>query len=133
MSEIIKPVITKEQARAIDEGIKCYARQGLDIGPNLYNRFMIDHANVLTKVDDPWTGVFSCLNDLDLMTLAAALINGYEVEKTPEEKVREYYEELCDEFDCAYWSSDEIKYLCKKQAVRETLDKLGMKIEGVNA
>ena len=71
--------------------------------------------------------------DLDLMTLAAALINGYEVEKTPEEKVREYYEELCDEFDCAYWSSDEIKYLCKKQAVRETLDKLGMKIEGVNA
>ncbi|MDI3409576.1 hypothetical protein QKW52_15165 [Bacillus sonorensis] len=30
--------------------------------------------------------------DLGFTDFLAALINGYEVEKTPEEKVREYYE-----------------------------------------
>ncbi|MCY9372652.1 hypothetical protein [Bacillus haynesii] len=117
MSEIKKPVITKEQADCIENTRREGVMNDEDILRN-HGKFIF---------------AGECLNELDFMTLAAALINGYEVEKTPEEKVREYYEELCDEFDCAYWSSDEIKYLCKKQAVRETLDKLGIKIEGVNA
>jgi len=66
------------------------------------------------------------------MTLAAALLNGYEVEKTPEEKVKAYYDELCDYYDRAHQSSDELEYVCKKQAVRKTLDCLGIEIEGVN-
>ncbi|MCD2370908.1 hypothetical protein LQ247_20050 [Bacillus sp. BS3(2021)] len=132
MSEIKKPVITKEQARAIEEGLKCYVRQGLDLGPKLYNRFLIDHANVLTEVDDPWAGMFSCLNDLDLMTLAAALINGYEVEKTPEESVREFY----DSFECGprmYPAEMSFRNEEYRRIIKCTLNRLGIKIEGVNA
>ena len=134
MSEIKRPVITKEQARAIEEGIKCYVRQGLDLGPKLYNRFLIDHANVLTEVDDPWADMFSCLNDLDIMTIAAALINGYEVEKTPEEKVREYYAANYQRHEQSMpRSKDDFYTSGVAEGVRNTLDCLGIKIEGVNA
>ncbi|MCY8291565.1 hypothetical protein MOD67_13850 [Bacillus licheniformis] len=133
MSEIKKPVITKEQARAIEEGLKCYVRQGLDFVPKLYNRFLIDHANVLTEVDDPWADMFSCLNELDLATLAAALINGYEVEKTPEEKVREYFKELSTDIQ-HYLEFGERELAETKMAERATalkiLDLLGMKVVG---
>lgn len=118
MSEIKKPAITEEQA---------YALLGLYVERWSKEDVLEYH------VTREWTDRFSPLNDLDTVTIAAALINGYEVEKTPEEKVREYYDELCDKFDHACWSSDELEYGCKKQAVRETLDKLGIKIEGVNA
>ncbi|MCY7954718.1 hypothetical protein MOB72_08120 [Bacillus licheniformis] len=118
MSEIKKPVITKEQADSIEAFLEVGTKEEL-----LTAKVHCCHFG------DEYSGI----NTIDIMTLAAALINGYEVDKTPEEKVREYYEDLCDEFDRAYWSSDELKYLCKKQAVRETLDKLGIKIEGVNA
>ncbi|OJT65468.1 hypothetical protein BFP49_09485 [Bacillus licheniformis] len=82
MSEIKKPVITKEQAECLEN-----------------------------------------LRGLSPLTIVAALINGYEVEKTPEEKVREYYE--------SHGGSPSAEE--RKAAIRETLYKLGIKIEGVNA
>ena len=56
--------------------------------------------------------------------LMKALINGYEVEKTPEEIIKENYEELCD--------YDDLDRACK-DSFRFVLDTLGIKIEGVNA
>lgn len=47
---------------------------------------------------------------------------GYEIEKTPEEKVAAYYEELREEFEGEAMA-----------AVASTLNLLGIKIEGVNA
>ncbi|MFT4448705.1 hypothetical protein ACMXZI_15510 [Bacillus subtilis] len=57
---------------------------------------------------------------------------GYEIEKTPEEKLREYYESLWSD----YCDSDDpfIEVACEsaRAAVKETLNLLGIKIEGVN-
>ncbi|MDI3411819.1 hypothetical protein QKW52_22595 [Bacillus sonorensis] len=77
-------------------------------------------------------------NELDLFDLGftdflAALINGYEVEKTPEEKVREYYEELIRDKRVAFDYEEQLSYENMSHAVRETLNLLGIKIEGVNA
>lgn len=64
------------------------------------------------------------LNKIDLMTLASALVNGYEVEKSPEERVLKFYLEG----DVPYqWMSE------KRRIIKTTLDLLGIKIEGVNA
>ncbi|MFD9274442.1 hypothetical protein ACFWA2_14505 [Bacillus subtilis] len=113
----MKPTITKEQAGAI--------QIFMDGGKEKSDLLRI-HAK------DRWIEEFSCLNDLDLLTLAAALVNGYEVEKTPEEKLREYYESLWSD----YCDSDDpfIEVACEsaRAAVKETLNLLGIKIEGVN-
>ncbi len=64
---------------------------------------------------------------LDLHELMKALVNGYEVEKTPEEKVREYYLDSTDSE--VYSRAFTFHY---DDAIRTTLDLLGIKIEGVN-
>ncbi|VXC07410.1 conserved hypothetical protein [Bacillus sp. 349Y] len=58
------------------------------------------------------------INKIDVMTLAAALVNGYEVEVTPEEKVKEHF--------------DGLDLFSSQCAVIETLNILGIKIEGIN-
>lgn len=68
--------------------------------------------------------------------LMQALVNGYEVEKTPEEKILGYYERNQDALERAIrlgWADTE--YMAKGTAhgVKTTLDLLGIKIEGVNA
>ncbi|MGG4126437.1 hypothetical protein ABEV79_23585, partial [Bacillus licheniformis] len=77
MSEIKKPVITQEQAEALEAFLEVGTKEEL-----LTAKVHCCHFG------DEYSGI----NAIDIMTLAAALINGYEVEKTPEEKVREFYE-----------------------------------------
>ncbi|MEK3817478.1 hypothetical protein [Bacillus sp. FSL K6-1284] len=108
MSEINKPVITKEQADSTEAFLEVGTKEEL-----LTAKVHCCHFG------DEYSGI----NTIDIMTLAAALINGYEVEKTPEEKVREYYE--------SHGGSPSAEE--RKAAIRETLYKLGIKIEGVNA
>lgn len=59
---------------------------------------------------------------IDLMQ---ALVNGYEVEKSSEEELREYYEDLRK-------SSPGSLYSWEADGVLKTLSILGIKIEGVN-
>jgi hypothetical protein len=59
--------------------------------------------------------------------LMSALVNGYEVEQTPEEKVQEYYDFLRS---ASTWNED---HAGKVRAIEKTLDLLGIKISGVNA
>lgn len=114
----MKPTITKEQAKELE----AYRRSGdLDI-------------QILGAACDEVLG--GKLAKLDLLTLAAALINGYEVEATPEEKVREYFEatktrrrEKRDAGDI----EDQRYNSGKIDGVINTLNLLGIKIEGVNA
>ncbi|WP_253294939.1 hypothetical protein [Bacillus atrophaeus] len=76
------------------------------------------------------------LLDLGIITLAASLINGYEVEKTPEEKVREYFEGVRNSRDERYLAGDiEGKrfHAGALVGICNTLGLLGIKIEGVNA
>lgn len=56
----------------------------------------------------------------NLKVLLSALVNGYEVEETPEEKIKKYYENHAMKYDSA-------------MAIRHVLDILNIKIEGVNA
>ncbi|WEZ21193.1 hypothetical protein P5661_06340 [Bacillus subtilis] len=115
----MKPTITKEQAEAIEV---------LRGGRNKWsdNDFLIAHVLYGCGKSYKWSD-FKPIENMDLMTLATALINGYEVEKTPEEKVREYFEKLWAD----YCDTNEIEIA--KETIINTLDLLGIKIEGVNA
>ncbi|MGN7387782.1 hypothetical protein [Sporosarcina sp. SAFN-015] len=61
--------------------------------------------------------------------LMRALVNGYEVEKTPEEKVRDYYGKINALIAEHRYSHD----VGVRFGIEKTLDLLGIKIEGVNA
>ena len=56
----------------------------------------------------------------------SAIVNGYQVEETPEEKVREYYEHFNQPFAERFMESEQ-------HVIAKTLNLLGIKIEGVNA
>lgn len=75
--------------------------------------------------------------------LMQALVNGYEVEKTPEElqaiahgKVRDYYAKLkSDESTARFWDDYDEVLACmrKRHATTDVLRMLDIKITGVNA
>ncbi|MGG0052945.1 hypothetical protein [Bacillus atrophaeus] len=118
----MKPTITKQQAEAIeelrinysDEGIlRSYTNDSLTVGENNCR----------------------CLYELDLLTLAAALVNGYEIEATPEEKVREYFEKTKrrrDERDLVGDHEGRRFHNGVLDGIISTISILGIRIEGVN-
>jgi len=65
-----------------------------------------------------WEGNRKPLNDLDLETINCALYVGYEVEESPEEKVKEYY--------------DYLLVPDNKMIVKATLTLLNIYIKGIN-
>jgi hypothetical protein len=69
----------------------------------------------------------------NLMGLTKALVNGYEVEKTPEEKVCQYFDYLEKRYNENLHDRDAGKYHLALVSVKRTLNDLGIKIEGVNA
>lgn len=72
--------------------------------------------------------------EIGLHSLMHSLVIGYEVEKTPEENVREYYENLKDtENRLEEVGQCGSQFRQGWQSVEETLELLGIKIEGVNA
>lgn len=64
----------------------------------------------------------------DLMT---ALVVGYVIEKTPEEKREEAYESIRKQYNNAYYLYDEDGDIYR-DGIEDTLDWLDIKIEGVN-
>lgn len=72
------------------------------------------------------------LTGLDIYTIMSALVNGYEIEKSPEEKLREYYSESEDRRRISQGFGNEKRYLGRKEGVNKTLDILGITIEGIN-
>lgn len=118
-----KVKLTQEQADALD---------------NLRGTYFSDD-RILEVHCDPenaWRSIYECLNDIPNTELASALINGYEVEQTPEEKLREYYEELGRCRDTSL-EEDDLKDVAinasKRVGIRYALNTLGIKIEGINA
>ncbi|SER88658.1 DUF1642 domain-containing protein [Psychrobacillus sp. OK032] len=66
--------------------------------------------------------------------LMQALVSGYEVEKSPKDKVREYYEDIrMLPANLGMTTPTIIRAEGAMEGIRETLDILGIKIEGVNA
>lgn len=79
-------------------------------------------------------GRFGCLSEFvrqrgGLITLASAIINGYEVEKTPHDKVREHYEKLVGASGSGEYRE---QYLAAIDTVKIVLDLLGVTIDGIN-
>ncbi|MCP1528547.1 hypothetical protein [Bacillus pumilus] len=112
----MKPEITKEQAEAIT-----YLR-----GLGRDDEYILSHFGVYVRH-------CAVLNELSRVSLAAALINGYEIEKSPEEKVREYYGFNHDEHHKVLTASPRGQYTSGvADGIRKTIDLLGIKVEGVN-
>jgi hypothetical protein len=88
----------------------------------------VDHCGNKTivienHINNIWTGNRKPLNDLSLETVIMALYIGYELEPTPEEKIKSYFKELQDS-----------SFVSKQEAegVLRTMALLKIKIEGVN-
>lgn len=111
----MKPEITKEQAEAIT-----------------YLRELSRNDAYILRNHGEYDRHCAVLNNLSLVSLAAALINGYEIEKTPEQKVRDYYEKLAAKRRYVPGCIDEIKIYTEMDAIRRTLDMLGIEIDFVN-
>ncbi len=61
-----------------------------------------------------------------------ALVNGYEIERTPEERLREYYGHHADKCR-GIIGVERLEHVLKATAIKHTLDILGITIEGINA
>lgn len=94
---------------------------------------VISDENLETLTNYAWEMPGKLSEDFSL--LASALVNGYEVEATSEEQLREFYRDLISRAvsrDSHEHSAGENVFWKKARAVRETLDILGIKIEGIN-
>lgn len=75
-----------------------------------------------------WSSELTPLNALSLDSMIRALYIGYEVEKTPEEKVKELYNNYGpNSRDEQYYADERVQ-----MGIRQTLNVLGMKVEGIN-
>lgn len=119
----MKPEITKEQSEAIEFLRKHYDDSTIIA---MYAEDTIGYVHQTYGHD------CGSVYGLDLLNFAAALINGYEIEKTPEQKVREYYEKLAAKRRYVPGCIDEIKIYTEMDAIRRTLDMLGIEIDFVN-
>lgn len=66
----------------------------------------------------------------------SALVNGYQVEKSPEDNVRDYFMRLKELEKQAYEAADhetESEFLSEQTGAIMVLNQLGIQIEGVNA
>lgn len=112
----MKPEITKEQAEAIT-----------------YLRGLGRDDECILRYRGEYVRHCAVLNDLSRVSLAAALINGYEIEKSREQKVREYYKANYAKHERSKPYSDDDYYTTGVlTGISRTLDLLDIKIEGVN-
>lgn len=129
-----KVTLTKEVAEAI-ESIKSVPNR------QAYNIHVI-FGNALNTPESPYGTIRRWIGRNDnegvdgIPCYFQALVNGYTVEKTPEDKVREYYDRCREKRDQA--EMDDRSFAAEHldgQAIGAsiTLDILGIKISGVNA
>jgi hypothetical protein len=122
-----KVTLPKEVAEAIEE-LRANGWSNSTIAATTLNTDAIYHSSYKSTFAILYPYFIGERKEDDLLT---ALVNGYEVEQTPEEKVREYYEKLEEHKN---WTIFEDVPLGEMQgAVIKTLDLLGIKISGVNA
>jgi len=120
-----KVTLPKEVAEAI-EGLRRLGKSNCDIISSVIGRIYGKNSKVVRDYAE-------CSND-NFEDILSALVNGYEIERTPEEKLREYYEGLKsseDSLEIAGYSGSQFRQ--GWQSVENTLDILGITIEGINA
>lgn len=112
----MKVTVSKEVANAFEylKEIRNYTSD---------NDLLTEHAEAIATKD--WYDSLEPLNKLDLITFSKMLIEGYEVEQTPGEKVAELFKAKFGDGWGNY--QDGVRY-----GIRKTLDTLNIKIPGVN-
>lgn len=124
-----KVIVTKEVAEAIE--------RYLDGDDTYREKLLEEHAGIYSSGanwSDFYDGkVYNALDSVSLIEMAEILVNGYEVEKSPEENVRDYFTalKLREEYVEKSGHSGS-QHRQGWQSVEETLRLLGIKIEGVN-
>jgi hypothetical protein len=119
-----KPKLTKEQAKSMEEIVKLIGED------NWYGTYDSKATVVKFKLEGQvFSGERSAANWVPNDDFIAALYIGYEVELTPEEKVKAYYDELRKGFGHCSFQPDDYRSM----GAKTTLELLGIKIEGVNA
>jgi hypothetical protein len=116
MSE--KVVLPKEVADAMDEIQNRWGGESLRDLPQIYS--LMDEFEFCAVIADYSRTAGNKYFE--------AVVHGYVTEKSPEEKVREYYESLDKRPLCS-----EAYGWHEAKAIKQTLDLLGIKIPGVNA
>lgn len=111
-----KVTVSKEVAEAIEDVRQYYSKA--EIIANIYNgrQGAIYGTNMPTLIE------YAKHNGIE--TLMRALVIGYQVEQTPEERVREFYESF---------NAEIMEHVYARTAIRSTLALLGITIEGINA
>lgn len=119
-----KVVVTKEVAEAIE-----YLRNQYEVYKD--DSFFIE-AHAIHRSPHTEASWADCpiLNEVSTEVFARAILNGYEVEKSAEEQVREYYVRNRDEYASTLYTSN--LFEGRRQGTVATLDILGIKIGGVN-
>jgi hypothetical protein len=110
MSEKVK--LPREVAEAI-ENVRGHYKVGAEFDLNLMDKEKFEGTIVIS--------LFANESRENMIRYFQALVNGYEVEETPEEKVKNIYQ---------YYLSAYSGFAAK--AIMEVLDVLEIKIEGVN-
>lgn len=99
---------------------------------------------IVTSTDKPLKDRRPCYEEIEVIRrwavegnsdkLLEALVNGYEVEKFPEDKLREYIESNRTWIDRPedFAISERQRYVGRNQGVMMTLSILGITIEGIN-
>lgn len=117
-----KVVIPKDVAEAIEK-----LRQGASDGE--IEGAAVDGV-VITGLWDECEAVWKYAKESE-DTLLQAVVNGYEIEATPEDRLREYYQGQLSANVLATATEYHV-YIGKRSGVRKTLDILGITVEGVN-
>lgn len=122
MSDVKRPVIPAEVADTI-ENLRGRGKDNSDI---VYAAMRTGGGLSVYTVS---------LQKIPFDTLLAALVNGYEREKTPEESVADMYANLkqSEQMHLTFYGGRPEGYTLAARCVKSTLDTLGIKIEGVNA
>jgi DNA-binding Lrp family transcriptional regulator len=126
-AKVVRVTLPREVAEAIEKlrenGVRNFAI--------IHSALKLSEASAEEKVISDW--VTENFQD-NLDALIIALVNGYEIEKSPEDKVREYYEEMREVFKSTIDGSYDEEYLRGIiHGVVKTLNLLDIKIPGVNA
>lgn len=83
---------------------------------------------VHSNINNQWKGHLRALNEITIWEMAQALINGYEIEETPEERIKKVY--LLRKGDSI--NMDDTWSKAFVRAIDFLLEELDIKIEGIN-
>lgn len=127
-----KVKLTKKQAEALDYLLCLWESSNGNVSEYVFKKLVKEKLDI----GHEWkSDNFSEANTIPDKLFTRALLDGYEVEQTPEEKLREYYE--LSNF-LRYDKEDLVptvrqRMIGEQMGVRKTLNILGIKVEGINA